>query len=394
MPSVRILVFSDGHVGEYPEGRVLADCHLNSRLVDTLHVWDWVFQLAVERQVDFVLFGGDRFRPRRPPAWMRDLADQRVRPFIEHQIPLVVIVGNHDQWDIGRRWDTYGGIHVWKNPHDPIWVFNQPGVIQHDNGLQFVCLPYGSSNEDVELLLSKIEPKLYTICLFHDEVKNVSTYEVQHRVYAAGGYSQEYLDNEAFNLVLGGHVHLAQQLLFKHTTAYHIGTPLERIEDGDQGRKGAWVITIDVDRKTHHMEFVESPSPKLCWVSIMYEGQSPSDILEKIDSAITAKTQQTLSKIIPVISITHNTIFPPSTRRDIERYVSQNDRCDAWSIQCRLRERKSVVDTGPAERELNRRHRSLKDECVEWVKQKHPGLIENKNFLHCLYTIFDEESAL
>src|SRR5437773_4629176 len=98
---MRLVVFSDGHIGEYGEGRIDPSTGLNTRLLDTLGVWDWVREQAKYEKADLVIFGGDRFKPHKPPTWMRDLADVRLNRFNLDNINIACLLGNHDNYDKG-----------------------------------------------------------------------------------------------------------------------------------------------------------------------------------------------------------------------------------------------------------------------------------------------------
>lgn len=245
------LVFSDGHIGEYPEGWV--ENGLNTRLSDTLEIWDAVTNLALEHDAT-VLFGGDRFKPKRPPGWMRDLADDRLRRMGEAGIQVVCDLGNHDMWDKAGRFNSYGGAKTWKAARTTI--VEKPSTLQFDD-LQLIVLPYGATE------LPKYEKNRVTMVLFHDSIISLSQY---HGLTAKEGLPRELLDREDFALVVGGHIHQRQMLPFKHTDACHVGSPLERIEDGNQGEKGCFLI--NPTRDNLQVKFVPLPAPKVVTMTI------------------------------------------------------------------------------------------------------------------------------
>ena len=302
---MRIVAFSDGHVGEYLEGYSDPISGLNTRLIDTLNVWTWVHGLAVDKKADCVVFGGDRFKPKRPPAWMRDLADALVIPFRESGIPLAMLKGNHDMWDKGRRWTTYGGINVWRKDKDPLWVFDTPGVLDF-NGLCLAFLPYGSHDIPFE----DLNPEGRNVLVFHDDVRGMSDYG--HHI-ADGGLDPKIMDRGEFMFVMGGHVHLRQTLDFHHTIGLHIGTPLERIEDGDQGPKGALVIDIDDPADGIGLEFFESPMPKVVRQSFSWKG----DLEECV-----ASVQNIKGNIVQLV-VLHTGSVPSGLRREIVKKLRE-----------------------------------------------------------------------
>lgn len=345
---MRLVAFSDGHVGEYLEGYADPETGLNTRLLDTLNIWTWVHDLAVAKKADCVVFGGDRFKPKRPPAWMRDLADQRAVLFRESNIPLALLEGNHDQWDKARRWNTYGGFNTWKREKDPLWVFDKPGALDF-NGLCLYFLPYGSSSKDIDF--SDLNPDGTNILFFHDDVAGVSNYG---SFIADHGHSQEGIDRDEFMLALGGHVHLRQELPFKNTSAFHIGSPLERIEDGDQGPKGA--LVIDVDGTDIGIEFVESPAPKIVQTTAVWNGD--------IDAVVDA-VQNPAGNIAQLV-ISHTGNVPPGLRREVQRRLRV---LGVGSADVRLQAEYTLDVEEAASKELQ--HAAslpLDAECIEWVR--------------------------
>lgn len=393
---MRLLVFSDGHIGEYPEGRILPDTQLNSRLIDTLYVWEWIFHTAVQEQVDVVLFAGDRFRPKRPPVWMRDLADSRIRPFLERQIPVVIIVGNHDQWDLGRRWDTYTGIHTWRTATDPIWVYSRVGIWRGPCGIQILCIPYGSTPEEIASVQRQISPTDPTVVAFHDTVAGCSALTASG-IMAPGhvGLPRDILDREDYTLVLGGHIHLAQTLPFRHTAAYHIGTPLERIEDGQQGEKGAWIIdvaTSSTNTVTVQRRFVQSPLPRIAWITISpVHDKSEDAVVESIHTHLTAYPPQ--QRLIPAITLQCTRSVSPTYRRAVESYIRSSS-YTAWDIRYRLQppeQPKYRPDSVTEDSERLPAQKTIQEECLAWARATFPT--QSEEFFSTLVDIISTESA-
>jgi DNA repair exonuclease SbcCD nuclease subunit len=230
---------------------------------------------------------------------MRDLADARLVPFRESRIPLALLEGNHDQWDKARRWNTYGGVNTWKATDDPIWVFDKPGALDLD-GVCLYFLPYGALGSDITF--SDLNPDGTNILVAHDDVAGLSNYGA---FISKVGLNRADIDREEFMLVMIGHVHLRQELNFKHTRAFHIGTPLQRVEDGEQGPKGA--LVIDIEGKNVSVEFVESPMPKIVRAHHEWVG----DIEDCVSSV------ENVTGNIVILTITHSGTVPNGLRREV-----------------------------------------------------------------------------
>jgi DNA repair exonuclease SbcCD nuclease subunit len=344
---MRLVTFSDGHVGEYLEGYSDPSTGLNTRLTDTLNVWSWVHQLAVEKKADCVVFGGDRFKPKRPPAWMRDLADARLVPFRDSGLPLAMLKGNHDMWDKGARWTTYGGITTWRRDRDPLWVFDKPGALDLD-GVCLYFLPYGSLGSDIDF--TDLNPDGTNILIAHDDVAGMSNYGA---FISKVGLDRREIDREEFLAVLIGHVHLRQELNFKHTTAFHIGSPLERVEDGDQGPKGA--LVIDIEGNNVSIEFVESPMPKVVRATYEWAG----DIEDCVSAVERAEGN------IVLLTVTHSGIVPSGLRRDILKRLRTRG---VGSADVKLQAVFEHEDAEGVDVTILGQM-PLSDECVEWARK-------------------------
>jgi len=349
---MKFLLFSDVHIGEYPEGRPkeYSQTHyrLNSRLIDTLHVWSWVCQVAQDRAVDAVIFGGDRFKPKRPPSWMRDLADTHIRSFIDCKVPLIIVVGNHDQWDTTLHHHTYGSVNIWKNVDDPVWVFSEPGIMDF-NGFILALLPYGYPSQHIT---HELDPHGNNALIFHDAVSRMSQYNA-HIVSGDTLVQRSDIDIPLFKFVAGGHIHLRQKLAFQNTHAFHIGTPLERIEDDDDQKKG--VIIIDTDH-VESMEFIESPFPKV-YRYVIPHTFSEDDILTHL--CVPQHHNAVLQAKIVQRHIT------PAFRRELVRQLSEYG-VAAWDI------RFMKYDTTEANNaiQIPETTRDIHEEFLEWVKQQ------------------------
>jgi DNA repair exonuclease SbcCD nuclease subunit len=253
---MKLIVFSDCHIGEYTEGWTDPETGFNTRLLDTLALWDWITQLAKKEKVDAIVFGGDRFRQRRPPYWIRDLGDKKICAITNAHIPLFLLVGNHDMYDKAGTWDSFNGLRVWDHPC--VEIINLPTVWPIGDHVALWFVPYGFRDEKF-FTPSGTQDRL-NILFFHDDVEGVSNYG--HST-AQTGILKSWIDRPEWDLVLGGHVHLRQRLPLKATNGFHIGSTLDFASDGPQGAKGAWILTLSGAERRIEAEFVESPAPKI-----------------------------------------------------------------------------------------------------------------------------------
>ncbi|HIN05654.1 MAG TPA: exonuclease SbcCD subunit D [Dehalococcoidia bacterium] len=93
---MRILHFSDLHIGVENYGRTDPDTGLSTRLGDFLESWDKVVEFALTQNVDLVLLAGDAYKGRDPSQTHQREFAKRLARLSQAQIPTFLLVGNHD----------------------------------------------------------------------------------------------------------------------------------------------------------------------------------------------------------------------------------------------------------------------------------------------------------
>src|SRR5512136_3306982 len=96
MTKINVLHFADIHIGMENYGHIDSSTGINSRVIDFLRRFDEVIAYGLSRDVDLVIFAGDAFKTRDPsPTLQREFA-RRVKRFVDANVPVVMLVGNHD----------------------------------------------------------------------------------------------------------------------------------------------------------------------------------------------------------------------------------------------------------------------------------------------------------
>ena len=93
---MRILHFSDLHIGVENYGRIDPTTGLSTRLGDFLAALDQVVDFALENDVDLVLLAGDVYKGRDPSQTHQREFARRLTRLSEGSIPTFLLVGNHD----------------------------------------------------------------------------------------------------------------------------------------------------------------------------------------------------------------------------------------------------------------------------------------------------------
>ena len=93
---MRIVHFSDLHIGVENYGRTDPQTGLSTRLGDFLAALDEVVQYSLVRNVDLVLLAGDAYKGRDPSQTHQREFAKRLTELSAAGIPTFILVGNHD----------------------------------------------------------------------------------------------------------------------------------------------------------------------------------------------------------------------------------------------------------------------------------------------------------
>ena len=93
---MRILHFSDLHIGVENYGRTDPNTGLSTRLTDFLEALDELVEYALANSVDLVLLAGDAYKGRDPSQTHQREFARRLRRLSASGIPTFLLVGNHD----------------------------------------------------------------------------------------------------------------------------------------------------------------------------------------------------------------------------------------------------------------------------------------------------------
>ncbi len=268
---MKILHFSDLHLGVESYGRLDPATGLSSRLGDFLAALDQVVDYALDNEIDLVLFCGDAYKSRDPSQTQQREFARRIRRLVSAGIPAFLLVGNHDLPNAFGRATTveiFDALEV-----QNVIVASRPGtsLIETKNGpLQVVALPWARrsallSRDDYKSLsfdqLNQRLEQLLTDHLFAEarslnpETPAILAAHVwlstadpgSERSMMAGREHvllQSNVANPAFDYVALGHIH-KQQVLGQNPPLVYAGS-LQSIDFGDEDQeKGFYVVELD-----------------------------------------------------------------------------------------------------------------------------------------------------
>lgn len=291
---MKLLHFSDIHIGMENYAKLDPETGLSTRLLDFFNVFDEIVDLAIKEQVDAVVFAGDAYKTRDPNPTQQRGFGERIKRLAKAGIPTVLVVGNHDTPNAegkANTLDIYSALEI-----ADVWVSRQPDLLNiptKSGNLQVVTLPWLHKNdyrtiaEKLQSLYGKIKnpptggPAIF---LSHAEVEG-SEYGSEKGMAIANDVTipLSLLQDKRLSYVALGHIH-KHQVLSKDPLVVYSGSP-NRIDFGEEKEdKGVCIVEID---KTGQASFRYIPTNARKFLTITVtlksEGTTPTQtILDEI----------------------------------------------------------------------------------------------------------------
>jgi DNA repair protein SbcD/Mre11 len=315
---MKVLHLSDIHMGSgFSHGRLDPETGTNSRLQDFVKSLSLCIDRAIEEPVDLVMFGGDAFPDATPAPYIQEVFAAQFRRLVDQQIPLILLVGNHDQHAQGQ-----GGasLSIYR-------TLGVPGVVVGDRlathriqttsgDLQIVTMPWINRSalltrpeseklslpELNELLISRLEPalegeirqldpQLPTVLLGHLMVDNAKL--GAEKLLAVGrGFTVPLglLTRDCFDYVALGHVHRHQNLNQANNPPVVYPGSIERVDFSEEKEeKGYVLISIDPLTQPRQVDWEFCPLPVRPFRTISIDATEAEDPQTMVVKAIEKK---------------------------------------------------------------------------------------------------------
>ncbi|MDO8635242.1 MAG: exonuclease SbcCD subunit D [Dehalococcoidia bacterium] len=271
---MRLLHFSDLHLGVETYGHIDPNTGLSSRLQDFLAAFDQVVDYAVNNHVHLVLFTGDAYKSREPsPTQQREFA-RRIAKLTSANIPVVLLVGNHDQPQaLGKAnaVDIFDTLAI----RNTI-VADKPDIYRVETAvgpIQVIALPWlkrsaflardeakNLSFEELNVqlrqkltdilqsLIARLDTNIPAVLASHVWV-DIAKPSGSERMLVLGSEPQlllSTLTNPALSYVALGHIHRHQILSYRPVVAY--AGSLERVNFSEEKEDKGFMV-VDIDRR-------------------------------------------------------------------------------------------------------------------------------------------------
>jgi exonuclease SbcD len=269
---VRILHFSDLHIGVENYGRTDPETGLSTRLGDFLSSLDQVVDFALTNNVDLVLMAGDAYKGRDPSQTHQREFARRLNRLSEAGIPVFLLVGNHDLPNAVSRATAVEIFSTLRVPHTYVGSQLENYLAPTPSGpLQVLAVPWprrsviltredsrGLTIEEIraeierrmtaaiEVRARQLDPDVPAIIAGHVTVNGATTGTErsmmlgQDHVLLASA-----LDRPQVDYVALGHIHKHQVLRDAPRMVVYSGS-LQRVDFSEEGdEKGFCVIDLD-----------------------------------------------------------------------------------------------------------------------------------------------------
>jgi DNA repair protein SbcD/Mre11 len=271
---MKILHLSDIHMGGgFAHGKIDPETGFNTRFQDFVKSLARSIDRAISEPVDLVLFGGDAFPDATPAPYIQQAFAREFYRLVAANIPLVLLVGNHDRHAQGQ-----GGasLSIYRSLGVPGTIVGDTidthTITTRSGEIQIITLPWidrstlltreSSANLSIlevnQLLLDKLQPRiegeirkldpaLPTIVLAHLMADN-ATLGAEKLLAVGRGFTipLSFLTRDCFDYVALGHVHRHQNLNKTNDPAVVYPGSIERVDFSEEKEdKGFVMVTIE-----------------------------------------------------------------------------------------------------------------------------------------------------
>jgi DNA repair protein SbcD/Mre11 len=276
---MKILHLSDIHMGGgFAHGKIDPETGFNTRFQDFVKSLARSIDRAISEPVDLVLFGGDAFPDATPAPYIQQAFAREFYRLVAANIPLVLLVGNHDRHAQGQ-----GGasLSIYRSLGVPGTIVGDTidtyTITTRSGEIQIITLPWidrstlltrdASANLSIlevnQLLLDKLQPRiegeirkldpaLPTIVLAHLMADN-ATLGAEKLLAVGRGFTipLSFLTRDCFDYVALGHVHRHQNLNKTNDPAVVYPGSIERVDFSEEKEdKGFVMVTIEPTAQT------------------------------------------------------------------------------------------------------------------------------------------------
>ena len=324
MDNIRVLHFSDLHVGMENYGRLDPATGLNGRVMDFLRRLSDVVDYALGNEIDLVLFAGDAYKNRDPNSTYRREFARRIKRLADSGIPVVLLVGNHDLPAQERRASSIDIFRTLDVPNILVANHDRLHVVETRRGapLQVATVPYPVRQrllvhdeykdktiaeldrlvqelvaDNIRALAAQVDPEVPAVLMGHFSVSEAKL--GSERTVMLGRdvvVLKSVLADPVWDYVALGHIHRHQQLnAGEHPPIVYAGS-LERIDFGEEKEPKGFVVA-EIERG--HTQWKFHPTAARPFVTIRADvREAPDPLATLLDAIAEHEVSEAIVRII------------------------------------------------------------------------------------------------
>lgn len=309
---IKFIHTADVHFGMENYGRIDPTTGIHTRLLDFERAFNFCIDRAIREEVDFFLFCGDAYKTTNPSPTQQKLMLKCLLRLYKAQIPVVIIVGNHDNplsYGKANSLEVFGDL-----PLEGFYVLDKPATLKLEtkNGpIQIVGMPWPTRNtialSEKHILKNASEITTYISQAVASIIKNMAekldpqipAVFAAHMTVSSGIFSgsekraiygndpvllPSQLAIPPFDYIALGHLHRYQNLNPNGYPAIIYSGSIERVDFGERKEdKGFCVVSIEAKGKTSH-DFIKTPTRPFIQIEVELssERNQTQQILEAI----------------------------------------------------------------------------------------------------------------
>ena len=338
---LHLLHLADIHFGMENHGRLDPASGLNRRLLDFTRSVHTAIDYALDHDVHLAIFAGDIYKHRNPdPSWQRAFAGC-VRRLAGAEIPVVILVGNHDQPNtFGKAhaveiFDTLGlprvtviskpELHTIATAAGPVQVAGFPYMTRSFmlSREQYKELSIADAHrlmvkqaeEILRSLATQLDPSLPAVLTLHGSVSNAILSSEQSIMMIGHDpiIPLSILTNPAWDYVALGHIHRHQDLHHGAQPPVVYAGSIERIDFGEE-KEDKGFVWAQVEKGHTTFTFIPVPARRFVTLRLDARNGDPLQLLE--EGLATHDIDDAIVRVIVTIPAEHTAPFDERRMRE------------------------------------------------------------------------------
>ena len=291
MNKIKVFHTADLHLGIESYGKIDPTTQANTRILDFFASLDWLVEKAIKEDIDALLIAGDIYHHREPNIFVQNEFCKRLSLLISHEIPVLLLIGNHDSI---LSMERISSLQLFKELKIPsVYLFDEAKVltIETKHGpLQIAGIPFlernmirefminknieeNKRNEIAQLVITRIiggfkkeiKAKVPTILTAHLTIREAMYDNWRPTIVGNEVYlSKSVLNDPVFSYVAMGHIH-KPQIFDEDKTEPVLSYPgsLTSLDFGEASYDhGFMSIEFDLQKNKTQAKFIKVPGQR------------------------------------------------------------------------------------------------------------------------------------